>query len=65
MFCMLYALCPKQLGGVECGYYVKRYMHDIILFNNTSILDVIHIKLQTISSKILVLYVNIDFLVYR
>lgn len=22
--------CPKQPGGVECGYYVMRYMKDII-----------------------------------
>ncbi|RVW79489.1 hypothetical protein CK203_050087 [Vitis vinifera] len=24
-------VCPRQLGSVECGYYVMRYMKDIIV----------------------------------
>uniref|UniRef100_A0A9I9EIE6 Ubiquitin-like protease family profile domain-containing protein n=1 Tax=Cucumis melo TaxID=3656 RepID=A0A9I9EIE6_CUCME len=32
--------CPKQSGKVECGYYVMRFMRDIILSMSTSIIDI-------------------------
>lgn len=51
---MLYEQCPKQLGVVECGYYVMRFMREIVLQNNTSILDIVRIQLQPNSSKILI-----------
>uniref|UniRef100_A0A9I9EH31 Ubiquitin-like protease family profile domain-containing protein n=1 Tax=Cucumis melo TaxID=3656 RepID=A0A9I9EH31_CUCME len=30
--------CPKQSGVVECGYYVMRFMRDIIMSTSTSII---------------------------
>ncbi|TYK27662.1 uncharacterized protein E5676_scaffold93G00260 [Cucumis melo var. makuwa] len=32
--------CPKQGGIVECGYYVMRFMCDIILSSNRTIIEV-------------------------
>uniref|UniRef100_A0A9I9EJJ3 Ubiquitin-like protease family profile domain-containing protein n=1 Tax=Cucumis melo TaxID=3656 RepID=A0A9I9EJJ3_CUCME len=32
--------CPKQSGVVECGYYVMRFMRDIILSRSTSIIHI-------------------------
>ncbi|KAA0038005.1 uncharacterized protein E6C27_scaffold36G001940 [Cucumis melo var. makuwa] len=32
--------CPKQGGIVECGYYVMRFMRDIILSSNRTIIEV-------------------------
>ncbi|TYJ98261.1 uncharacterized protein E5676_scaffold203G00030 [Cucumis melo var. makuwa] len=32
--------CPKQLGVVECGYYVMKFMRDIILSTSTSIIHI-------------------------
>ena len=43
MFCISYKQCPKQSGVVECGYYVMRYMREIILSGTTSILDIVRI----------------------
>ncbi|KAA0047610.1 transposase [Cucumis melo var. makuwa] len=34
----VYLQCPKQSGVVERGYYVMRFMHDIILSKSTSII---------------------------
>uniref|UniRef100_A0A9I9EIG3 Ubiquitin-like protease family profile domain-containing protein n=1 Tax=Cucumis melo TaxID=3656 RepID=A0A9I9EIG3_CUCME len=31
--------CPKRSGVVECGYYVMRFMRDIILSTSTFIID--------------------------
>ncbi|KAA0060591.1 36.4 kDa proline-rich protein-like [Cucumis melo var. makuwa] len=36
----VYPQCPKQSGVVECGYYVMRFMWDIILSVSTSIIDI-------------------------
>ncbi|KAL0536413.1 hypothetical protein IC582_025361 [Cucumis melo] len=33
--------CPKQGGIVECGYYVMRFMRDIILSSNRTIIEVL------------------------
>ncbi|KAL0540314.1 hypothetical protein IC582_024549 [Cucumis melo] len=33
--------CPKQGGIVECGYYVMRFMRDIILLSNRTIIEVV------------------------
>ncbi|KAL4038060.1 hypothetical protein IC575_001665 [Cucumis melo] len=32
--------CPKQSGVVECGYYVMRFMGDIIMSTSTSIIQI-------------------------
>ncbi|KAA0052809.1 uncharacterized protein E6C27_scaffold1614G00250 [Cucumis melo var. makuwa] len=32
--------CPKQSGVVECGYYVMRFMRDIIMSTSTSIIQI-------------------------
>ncbi|KAL0533404.1 hypothetical protein IC582_030243 [Cucumis melo] len=32
--------CPKGSGVVECGYYVMRFMRDIILSTSASIIDI-------------------------
>ncbi|KAA0043076.1 transposase [Cucumis melo var. makuwa] len=32
--------CPKQSGLVECGYYVMRFMRDIIMSASTSIIQI-------------------------
>ncbi|KAL0544283.1 hypothetical protein IC582_019396 [Cucumis melo] len=36
----VYLQCPKQSGVVECGYYVMRFMRDIILSRSTSIIQI-------------------------
>uniref|UniRef100_A0A9I9E4D6 Ubiquitin-like protease family profile domain-containing protein n=1 Tax=Cucumis melo TaxID=3656 RepID=A0A9I9E4D6_CUCME len=36
--------CPKQGGIVECGYYVMRFMRDIILSSNRTIIEVVSIS---------------------
>ena len=33
----VYPQCPKQSEVVECGYYVMRFMHDIIMSRSTSV----------------------------
>ncbi|KAL0536781.1 hypothetical protein IC582_025742 [Cucumis melo] len=33
--------CPKQSGVVECGYYVMRFMRDIIMSTSTSIIQIV------------------------
>ncbi|KAL4017073.1 hypothetical protein IC575_024747 [Cucumis melo] len=33
--------CPKQSGVVECGYYVMRFMCDIIISRSTSIVQIL------------------------
>ncbi|KAL0540213.1 hypothetical protein IC582_024446 [Cucumis melo] len=33
--------CPKQSGVVECGYYVMRFMRDIIISRSTSIVQIL------------------------
>uniref|UniRef100_A0A9I9E4X0 Ubiquitin-like protease family profile domain-containing protein n=1 Tax=Cucumis melo TaxID=3656 RepID=A0A9I9E4X0_CUCME len=37
----VYPQCPKQSRVVECGYYVMRFMCDIILSKSTSIIDIV------------------------
>ncbi|KAL0559471.1 hypothetical protein IC582_004082 [Cucumis melo] len=37
--------CPKQSRVVECGYYVMRFMRDIILSTSTSIIYIGSIQL--------------------
>ncbi|KAL0556686.1 hypothetical protein IC582_005201 [Cucumis melo] len=41
--------CPKQGGIVECGYYVMRFMHDIILSSNRTIIEVMEGSTSTYS----------------
>ncbi|KAL0557071.1 hypothetical protein IC582_005589 [Cucumis melo] len=36
----VYLQCPKQSGVVECGYYVMRFMRDIIMSTSTSIIQI-------------------------
>ncbi|TYK04463.1 uncharacterized protein E5676_scaffold409G00690 [Cucumis melo var. makuwa] len=36
----VYLQCPKQSGVVECGYYVMRFMRDIIMSTSTSIIHI-------------------------
>ena len=35
------AQCPLQLGTTECGYYVMRYMRDIITKGGIVITDLV------------------------
>ncbi|KAL0549101.1 hypothetical protein IC582_013581 [Cucumis melo] len=35
--------CPKQSEVVECGYYVMRFMRDIIMSTSTSIIQIVSI----------------------
>ncbi|KAL0534023.1 hypothetical protein IC582_028300 [Cucumis melo] len=37
----LYWVCPLQVGVVECGYYVMRYMRDIITNGSIVVTDLI------------------------
>ncbi|TYK00984.1 transposase [Cucumis melo var. makuwa] len=37
---IVYLQCPKQSGVVECGYYVMRFMRDIIMSTSTSIIQI-------------------------
>ncbi|KAL0556641.1 hypothetical protein IC582_005155 [Cucumis melo] len=41
--------CPKQGGIVECGYYVMRFMRDIILSSNRTIIEVMEGSTSTYS----------------
>ncbi|KAA0058341.1 uncharacterized protein E6C27_scaffold409G00270 [Cucumis melo var. makuwa] len=41
--------CPKQGGIVECGYYVMRFMRDIILLSNRTIIEVMEGSTSTYS----------------
>ncbi|KAL4030039.1 hypothetical protein IC575_008272 [Cucumis melo] len=41
--------CSKQGGIVECGYYVMRFMRDIILSSNRSIIEVVSISFYLFS----------------
>ncbi|KAL4032531.1 hypothetical protein IC575_005609 [Cucumis melo] len=41
--------CPKQGGIVECGYYVMRFMLDIILSSNRTIIEVMEGSTSTYS----------------
>uniref|UniRef100_A0A9I9EAD1 CACTA en-spm transposon protein n=1 Tax=Cucumis melo TaxID=3656 RepID=A0A9I9EAD1_CUCME len=41
--------CPKQGGIVECRYYVMRFMRDIILSSNRTIIEVIEGSTSTYS----------------
>ncbi|KAA0053279.1 hypothetical protein E6C27_scaffold102G00810 [Cucumis melo var. makuwa] len=36
----VYLQCPKQSGVVECGYYMMRFMRDIIMSTSTSIIQI-------------------------
>ncbi|KAL0544811.1 hypothetical protein IC582_019936 [Cucumis melo] len=38
--------CPKQSGVVECGYYVMRFMRDIIMSTSTSIIQIMKDSLR-------------------
>ncbi|KAL0546536.1 hypothetical protein IC582_016447 [Cucumis melo] len=38
--------CPKQSGVVECGYYVMRFMRDIIMSTSTSIIQICVVDLE-------------------
>ncbi|KAA0061183.1 transposase [Cucumis melo var. makuwa] len=38
--------CPKQSGVVECGYYVMRFMRDIIISRSTSIVQIVSLWVE-------------------
>ncbi|KAA0047528.1 hypothetical protein E5676_scaffold313G00690 [Cucumis melo var. makuwa] len=39
-----YYVCPLQVGVVECGYYVMRYMRDIITNGSIVVTDLIETR---------------------
>ena len=46
--------CPQQDGDVECGFYVMRFMKDLI--TDTSILTKQNVRLVLVSSVIFTYY---------
>ena len=49
-FLYVNAHCAKQLGAVECGYYVRWFLHNIIFLKSTSIIEVVSITILKLSS---------------
>ncbi|KAL4011431.1 hypothetical protein IC575_028490 [Cucumis melo] len=47
--------CPKQSGVVECGYYVMRFMRDIIMSTSTSIIQICVVDLEMYKEVLLIL----------
>ncbi|KAL4030811.1 hypothetical protein IC575_009063 [Cucumis melo] len=45
--------CPKQGGIVECRYYVMRFMRDIILSSNRTIIEVVSISFYLFELRML------------
>ena len=46
----MHTQCLKQSRVIECGYYVMRLMHDIILSRSTSVIDIVSIQVLKLSS---------------
>ncbi|KAL4027983.1 hypothetical protein IC575_011173 [Cucumis melo] len=47
--------CPKQSGVVECGYYMMRFMRDIIMSTSTSIIQICVVDLEMYKEVLLIL----------
>ncbi|KAL4038173.1 hypothetical protein IC575_001780 [Cucumis melo] len=37
-------MCPRQLDSVGCGYYVQKYIHEIVHNSSTSITNLFNTK---------------------
>ncbi|XP_022157207.1 uncharacterized protein LOC111023974 isoform X1 [Momordica charantia] len=36
--------CPRQLGSIECGYYLQKYIREIVCNPNTPITELFNTK---------------------